>query len=73
MATNSQLSTTKPKTPKNKNKNKLSKPEQQEKHRYGDHLGVIRQQGEGGDGENVQGSKSIIGRYKVDKVRLGIV
>ena len=40
MTINSQLSTPEPK--KNKNKNELSKQlEQEQNHRYGDHLGVV--------------------------------
>ena len=54
MTTNSQLLTA---TPKNKNKNKLSKQVAQEQnHRNGDHMEGY-QQGHGGDrmGEKVQG------------------
>ena len=46
--TNAQLSTTNPK--KNKNKNKLSKPlEQEQNHRNGDHVEGYQQGGGGGE------------------------
>ena len=66
-ATNSQLSTTESKT-KNK-KLKLSKQlEQEQNHRNGDHMeGYQQGGGEGRMGEKVQGLRSIIGRYKIDR------
>ena len=73
MTTNSQLSTTEPK--QNKNKNKLSKQlEQEQNHRNGDHMeGYQPGGGERRVGEKVQGTRSIIGRYKIDRGRLRIV
>ena len=65
---NSQLSTTEPK----KQKQKLSKQlEQEQNHRNGDHVKGY-QWGEGGGewGENVQGIRSINGRWKIDRGRL---
>ena len=71
MTINSQLSTTEPK----KQKQKLSKQlEQDQSHRNGDHMGGY--QWGGGKGrirEKVQGIRSIIGRYKIDRGRLRIV
>ena len=66
-ATNSQLSTTK--------SEKISKqPEQEQNHRYDDHLeGNKLGGGRGRTREKVQGLKSIIGRYKIDRGRLRIV
>ena len=71
MTTNSQLSTTEPK----KNKNTLSKKlEQEQNHRNGDHKEGYQQEGGGGRmGEKVQGIRSIIGRYKINRRRLRIV
>ena len=64
MTTNSQLST-EPNT--SKNKNTLSKQlEQEQYHRNGDHMEGY-QQGAGRIGEKVQGIRSIIGRYKIDR------
>ena len=62
MAINSQLSTI-------ESKNKLSKqPEQKQNHRYGDHLEGYQLEGERGRmGGKVQGLRSIIGRYKIDR------
>ena len=73
MTTNSQLSTTKPK--KNKTKNKLSKQlEQEQNHRNGDHKEGYQLGGGGGRmGEKVQGIRSTIGRHKIDRERLRIV
>ena len=72
MTTNSQLSTTLPK--KNKDKNKLSKQlEQEQNHKNGDHIEGYHQGGEGRMEEKVQGIRSIIGRYKMDRERLRIV
>ena len=70
MATILQLSTTEPK--KNKNKNKLSKQlEQEQNHRNGDHMEGYQWEGGGRRmGEKVQGIRSIIGRYKIDRGRL---
>ena len=54
---------------KYKNENKLSKQlEQEENHRYGDHVeGYQWGGGWGRKGGKVQGIKSIIGRYKLDE------
>ena len=73
MTTNSQLSTTEPK--QNKNKNKLSKQlEQEQNHRNGDHMeGYQPGGGERRVGEKVQGTRSIIGRYKIDRGRFRVV
>ena len=70
---NSQLSTTEPKT--SKNKNKLSKQlEQEQYHRNGDHMEGYQRGGvEERMGEKVQGIRSIIGRYKIDRGRLRTV
>ena len=67
MTTNSQLSRTEP-------KNKLSKQlEQEQNHRNGDHMeGYQWGEGRGRTGEKVQGIRSIIGRYKIDRGRLRI-
>ena len=64
MTTNPQLSPT-----ESKNKNKLSKQLEQEQNlRYGDHLEDYQQGGgRGRMGQNVQGLRSIIYRYKVDR------
>ena len=72
MTTNSQLSTTEPKT---KNKNKLSKQlEQEQIHRNRDHMESYQWEGGGGKmEEKVQGIRSINGRYKIDRGRLRIV
>ena len=66
MTTNSQLSTTESKN------HKLSKqPEQVLNHRYRDHLEGYYLRGEKGrTGEKVQGFRSIICRYKIDRDRL---
>ena len=70
MTTTSQLSTTEPK----KNKNKLSKQlEHKQNHRNGDHHKEGFQWGGGRMGEKVQGIRSIIGRYKIDRGSLRIV
>ena len=73
MTTNSQLSTTKPK--KNKTKNKLSKQlEQEQNHRNGDPMEGYQWEWGGGEWrERVQGIRSITGRHKIDKGRLRIV
>ena len=69
MTINSQLSTTEPK------KQELSKQlEQEQNHRNGDHMegyqwGGGRERME----ERVQGTKSIIGKYKIGRRRLRIV
>ena len=70
--TNSQLSTSEP---KNKQKNKLSKQvEQEQNHRNRDHMeGYQWGRGVGRMGENIQGIRSIIGRYKIDRGKLRIV
>ena len=64
--TNSQLSTTDPK------KQKLSKQlEQEQNHRNGDHMEGYQWRGRGGRiEEKVQGIRSIIGRYKIDRKML---
>ena len=70
MTTNSQLSTTEPK--KYKNKKKLNKQlEQEQNHRNGDPMEVY-QRGGGGEkmGEKVQGTRSIIGRCKINQLRI---
>ena len=71
VTTNSQLSTTKPK----KNKNKLSKQQEQgQNHRNGDHMkGYQWGGGRGENGGKVQGIRSINGRYKTDRGRLRTV
>ena len=73
MATNSQLSTESKK--KKKIPNKLSKqPEQEQNHRYGNHLeGYQLGRGRERMREKVQGLRSIIGRYKIVRVMLRIV
>ena len=54
-------------------KGKLSKqPEQEQNHRNGDHMESY-QRGEGRTEEQVQGIRSITGRYKIDRGRLRIV
>ena len=60
---------------KNKNKNKLSKQiEHEQDHRNGDHMEGYQQGGGGGRmGEKVQGVRTIIYRYKIDRGRLRIV
>ena len=70
MTINSQLSTTEP----NKNKNKLSKQlEQEQNHRNGDHIESYQWGGDRGRmGGKVQGMRTIIGRYKIDRGRLRI-
>ena len=69
MTTKSQLSTTEPK------KQKQSKQlEQEQNHRNRDHMaGYQWGRGEGKIGGKVQGIRSIIGRYKIDRGRLRIV
>ena len=58
-----------------KNKNNLSKQlEQEQNHRYGDYLeGYQQGGGRGRMQENIQGLRSVIGRYKKDRVKLRIV
>ena len=69
MTTNSQLSTTEP-----KKKQKLSKQlEQEQNHRDGDHLEGYQWGWRVRMGERVQGIRSIIGRYKIDRGMLRIV
>ena len=64
MTTNSQLSTTKPK--KTKNKDKLSKLEEKQIHRNRDHMEGYQWGGEEGRmGEKVQEIRSINGQYKI--------
>ena len=71
MTTNLQLSTTEPR----KQKQTLSKQlEQEQNHRNGDHMEGYQWGGGGGRmREKVQGIRSIIGRYKIDRGRLRIV
>ena len=59
----------------NLKKYKLSKqPEQEQNHRYGDHLeGYRLGEGRGRVREKVQGLRSIIGRSKIDRGMLRIV
>ena len=60
MTTNSQLSTTEPKTKKNKLSRQL---EQEQNHRNGNHVEGYQQEEVGGRmGEKVQGIRSINGR-----------
>ena len=70
MTANSQLLTTEPK----KNKNKLSKLEQEQIHRNRDHRESYQWGGckRGIEGK-VQGIRTINGRYKIDRGRLRIV
>ena len=72
MTTNLQLSTTESKKQK---QNKLSKqPEQEQSHRDEDHLEGYQLGGRWGrKGEMVQGSRSIIGRNKIDRGMLKTV
>ena len=70
MTTNSQLSTTEPKKQKQKRGKQL---EQEQNHRNGDYMEVINGEEQGENGEKVQGIRSIIGRYKIDRGRLRIV
>ena len=81
-ATNSQLSTTESKTNKQKTVKLSKQPEQEQNHRYGDHLeGYQWDEGGGRMWEKVQGLRSTnntqncqkIGRYKTDMERLRIV
>ena len=74
MKTNSQLSTTEL-LKKQKKKNKLRKQlEQEQNHKNGDHMkGYQQGRGEERMGENIQGIRSINGRYKIDRERLRIV
>ena len=59
MTTNTQLSTTEPKS-----KNNLSKQvEQEQNHRNGDHMEGYQRRGVGRMGEQVQGIRSVNGRY----------
>ena len=69
MTTNSQLSTNEPK------RNKLSKQaEQEQNHRYGDHLeGYKLGGGRRRMGEKVQGISSINGKLKIGRGRVRIV
>ena len=69
MTTNSQLSTTEPK------KQKLSKQlQQKQNHRNADHMeGYQQGGGRGRMGKKEEGIRNIIGGYKIDRGRLGIV
>ena len=71
MTTNLELTTTEP----TKQKQKLSKQlGQEQNHRDGDHLEGYQWGGRGGRmGEKVEGIRSIIGRYKIDRGSLRIV
>ena len=73
MITNSQLSTTEPK--KQKQENKLSKQlEQEQNHRNRYHMeGYVQGGGERRMGKKVQGIRSIICMYKIDRGRLRIL
>ena len=71
MTTSSQLSTTEPK--KNKNKNKLSKQVEEEQSQKWRAHGGLSVEGGKRMREKVQGIRSIIGRYKIDRGRLRIV
>ena len=56
-----------------KEKNELSKQKEQN-HRKGDHMeGYQQGRGEERMGENIQGIRSINGRYKIDRGRVRIV
>ena len=72
--TNSQLLTTKRKTNKQKNKDKVSKHlEQEQNHRNGDHVeGYKWGSGRGREEEKVQRIRRN-GRYRIDRGRLRIV
>ena len=74
MATNSQLLTTEPKQ-KTKAKSKLSKQlEQEQNYRNGHHMeGYQWGGGRGRMGEKVEGIRSIIGGYKIDRGKLRTV
>ena len=67
MTTNSQLSTIEPKNKTKTKQIKLSKLEQEQNHRNGDHM-EGHPQGAGGErmGEKVQGIRNINGRYKIE-------
>ena len=68
MTTNSQLSIIEPK------KKNLSKLEQEQNHRNGDHMEGYQQEGDGGGiREEVQGIRNMNDRYKIDMGRLRIV
>ena len=56
-------------TESKKTPNKLSKqPEEEQNHRYGDYLeGYLLGGGRRRMGEKMQGLRSIIGRYKIDR------
>ena len=70
MATNSQLSTTKPK----KNQKQIKQLEQEQNHRNGDHMeGYQRRSGRGQEWGKVQRISSINGRQKIDRGRVRIV
>ena len=61
--------------PKKQKQNKQSKQlEQEQNHINGDHLEGYQQRGRGERmGEKVQGIRSTIGRYKIDRGRLRIL
>ena len=64
MTTNSQLSTTEPKT----QKLKLSKLQEEQNQRNGDHMKTFQQGGGGGRWwGRVQGIRSIVGRHKIGR------
>ena len=75
MTAHSQLSTIKPK--KNKNKSELSKQlEQEQIYRNRNHIEGYQRggcRGGGRMGRKVQGIRSIIGRYEIDRGKLRIV
>ena len=60
---------------KKKKPKQLSKQsEQEQNHRNGDHMEGYQWGGDGGRvGEKVQGIRSIIGRYKINRGRLRVV
>ena len=71
MTTNSQLSTNEHKKKRKTTRQKLSKQVGEEQNqRNGHHMEGFQWGGMGGE---VQGIRSIIGRYKIDKGRLRIV
>ena len=74
MTTNSQLSTIEPKNKTKTKQIKLSKLEQEQNHRNGDHMEGYQQEGDrGGIREEVQGIRNMNDRYKIDMGRLRIV
>ena len=71
MTIDSQLSTTEPKTQKQKQTKQTTRTQN---YRNGDHMEDYQQRGRGGKiGEKVQGIGSIFGRYKIDRGRFRTV